>query len=288
LAVGEPFSSGRVKRYPLAGLAAEAGAELVHDTLEAVDAARLSVRIGSGATIDYGALLVCPGVRARSAFESALTIDDSRMDELLHGLVQDIEEGYVKRLAIVIPAPLPWPLPAYELALMVSERAWDMQVSTQVTLLTPEERPLAVFGPQASLEVSRLLAERHVDVVTSAYCEMPTPRTIRIHPGNQTLEFDRVVALPALCGPGIEGLPRDGGGFIPIDEYAHVRGVEHVWAAGDATDFPVKHGGVAAQLADTAAQSIASSAGACSPPPPFDPKKSQKKDKIQKKNKKKK
>lgn len=175
LAVAEPFSCGRVRRYSLAVLAAEAGAELVHDTLEAVDAVRQSIRTGGGARIDYDALLVCPGVRAQPAFEFALTVDDSGMDELLHGLVQDVEEGYVTRLAIVVPAPLPWPLPAYELALMVSERVWDMQVSTHVTLLTPEERPLAVFGPQASLGVSRLLAERHVDVVTSAYCEMPTP-----------------------------------------------------------------------------------------------------------------
>jgi sulfide:quinone oxidoreductase len=271
LAVEEPFSAGGAKHYPLAGLAAEAGAELVHDTLEAVDAERQSARTGSGSGIDYDALLVCPGVRAEPAFELALTIDDRRMDELLHGLVQDVEGGYVRRLAFVIPAPLPWPIPAYELALMVSERAWDMQVDTHVTLLTPEERPLAVFGTEASLELSRLLAERHVDVITSAYCEMPTPRTIRVRPGDQTFEFDRIVALPALRGPAIEGLPQDGGGFIPIDEYVRVRGVERVWAAGDATDFPVKFGGVAAQMADTAAQSIAALAVGCEEPPPFDP-----------------
>jgi sulfide:quinone oxidoreductase len=271
LAVAEPFSSGGVKRYALTGLAAEAGAELVHDTLLGVDAERRSVVTGSGRRIGYDALLVCPGVRAEPAFDPALTVDDTRMDELLHGLVQDVEEGYVRRLAVVVPAPPPWPLPAYELALMVSERAWEMQADTHVTLLTPEERPLALFGTQASSEVSRLLAERQVDVVTSAYCEMPTPRMVRVHPGDRTLEFDRVVALPSLRGPSIEGLPRDGGGFIPVDEYGRVRGVEHIWAAGDATDFPVKHGGVAAQLADTAAQSIASVAGACQPPPPFDP-----------------
>jgi sulfide:quinone oxidoreductase len=271
LAIAEPFTSGRVKRYPLARLASEAGAELVHDTLEEVDPVRRSVRTGGGARIDYDALLVCPGVRAEPALDAALTIDDARMDELLHGLVQDVEDGYVRRVAVVVPAPVPWPLPAYELALMLSERAWDMQVDTHVTLLTPEQRPLAVFGTQASLELSRLLADRHVDVITSAYCEMPTPRTVEVHPGDRTFEFDRVVALPHLRGPAIDGLPYDGGGFLPVDEYGKVRGVEHVWAAGDATDFPVKHGGVAAQMADTAAQSIAAAAGACEAPPPFDP-----------------
>ena len=154
---------------------------------------------------------------------------------------------------------------------MSAERAWDMQLPMRVTVLTPESTPLAAFGGDASLEVSRLLTERHVDVVTSAYCEVPDSKSITIHPGDRTLEVDRVVALPALKGPAVPGLPRDGGGFIPVDAYGRVRNVEHVWAAGDGSDFPIKHGGVAAQLADTAAQSIASLTGAWSLTEPFDP-----------------
>jgi sulfide:quinone oxidoreductase len=166
---------------------------------------------------------------------------------------------------------MPWPLPGYELALMTSARAWDMQVPVEVTVLTPEPRPLAVFGLEASREVSLLLAERHVDVITSAYCEVPSEKAIRIHPGESTLEVDRIVSLPALRGPEVAGLPRDGDGFIPVDQYGRVRGVDGVWAAGDGTSFPIKHGGVAAQLADTAAQSIATLTGACSAPDPFEP-----------------
>ena len=37
---------------------------------------------------------------------------------------------------------------------------------------------------------------------------------------------------------------------------------DHVWAAGDATDFPLKQGGIATQQADVAARSIAARAGA--------------------------
>ncbi len=37
---------------------------------------------------------------------------------------------------------------------------------------------------------------------------------------------------------------------------------QRVYAAGDATDFPVKYGGIAAQQADVVAQSIAALAGA--------------------------
>jgi hypothetical protein len=55
------------------------------------------------------------------------------------------------------------------------------------------------------------------------------------------------------------------------DGYGQVRGVENVWAAGDATDFAVKHGGIAAQQADAAALSIAGLAGAPLQPKPFEP-----------------
>ena len=271
MSVAEPFSSGAAQRYPLARLAAEADAELLHDALVEVDTENRHVRTSSGKDLSYDELLVGLGAMMHPSFEHATIVDDARIDELLHGLVQDIEQGLVRHLAVVVPAPAPWPLPAYEIALMSSERAWDMEVQMRVTVLTPESRPLAAFGGEASLEAERLLTERHVEVVTSAYCEVPDSKTIRIHPGDRALEVDRVVALPALRGPAVSGLPRDGGGFIPVDAYGRVRNVEHVWAAGDGTDFPVKHGGVAAQLADTAAQSIASLTGASIAPEPFDP-----------------
>jgi hypothetical protein len=51
----------------------------------------------------------------------------------------------------------------------------------------------------------------------------------------------------------------------------HVAGLETVWAAGDATWFPIKQGGLAAQQADTAARSIATRAGAHVPIEPFQP-----------------
>jgi sulfide:quinone oxidoreductase len=271
MAVGEPFSASWARHYPLAELAARAGAEFVQDALASVDPQRRLARTSSGAERAYDALLVCVGTKMHAAFEHVTTVDDRRIDELLHGLVQDLEGGNVKSLAVIVPAPPPWPLPAYELALMCAERAWDMQSDTKITLVTPEERPLGLFGANASTELARLLSERRVGVITSAYCEVPEPRTIVIHPGDRSLHADRIVALPALDGPGIDGLPQDGGGFIPVDEYGRVRDVDGVWAAGDGTDFPIKHGGVSAQLADTAAASIAALTGASGPPPPFDP-----------------
>lgn len=269
--VREPFSSGYADRFSLAKLAQQAGAELVRDTVVKVDAGGQTAHTAGGLEIGYDALLVGVGATIHEKFEHATTVDDARMDEVLHGLVQDIEGGYVGRLAIVVPAPVPWPLPAYELALMASERAWDMQADMDITLLTPERSPLDIFGAAASHALLELVAARRIEVVTSAYCEIPQAKTVVVHPRGRTVGADRVIALPQLRGPALDGLPEDGGGFIPVNEYGQVRGIERVWAAGDATDTPIKQGGVAAQLADTAAQAIAQLAGAPLQVSPFTP-----------------
>jgi sulfide:quinone oxidoreductase len=271
LSVGEPFNASRAESYPLGPLADSAGASLVHDTLASVDPDQRLIRTGSGAVLSYDALLVGVGAALQPFADHATNVDDRRMDELLHGLVQDIEEGYTRRLAIIIPAPMPWPFPAYELALMASGRAWDMQTELDVTVLTPEHAPLEAFGAEASRAVSQMLSERRIEVVTAAYCEVPRSGLVVVHPGGRIIAAERVVALPQLVGPDISGLPSDGGGFIPIDEYGRVRGLDRVWAAGDGADYPLKQGGVAAQLADTAARAIAALAGVLMETPPFAP-----------------
>ena len=77
--------------------------------------------------------------------------------------------------------------------------------------------------------------------------------------------------MPRIIGPDIEGL-RSTRGFIPIDSHCAVPGTEgRVFAAGDATAFPIKHGGLGAQQADAAAAAIAVRAGVGTRVPPFQP-----------------
>ncbi len=271
MTVREPFSFGRAQRYPLDEMTGEIGFELVHDALQSVDPAGRIVHTESGGERRYDALLLAPGANARPRFEHATTIDDSRLDEVLHGLIQDVEGGYTKRVAFVVPPRMGWPLPVYELALMTARRAYDMNASVAITILTPEDAPLAVFGDGASRVVTDLLADSHIDVIASAYCEIPQSGHIHVSPGDRRLEVDRVIALPELDGPSVPGLPVAEDGFIPVDLHCQVRDVERVYAAGDATDFAIKHGGIAAQQADAAAQAIAALAGAPVEPEPFHP-----------------
>jgi len=271
MAVIEPFGYPPAQRFSLAAIAGDIGAELLHDRLAAVAPSERVVQTDSGVQHRYDALVLGIGGRIRARYEHAITLEDTRSKELLRGLIEDVESGYVRRLAFVVPPSMAWPLPVYELALFTAKRAREMHVELAATLLTPEDSPLAVLGDGVSRGVSELLADRGIEVITSAYCEVPEIGQVEIAPGNRRLEVDRVVALPELHGPGVPGLPEAPDGFIPVDSHCQVRGVERVYAAGDATDFAIKHGGIAAQQADTAAQAIAALAGAPVEPETFHP-----------------
>jgi sulfide:quinone oxidoreductase len=270
--VTEPFGGVVARHYPLEEIARDAGAELVLDTFKWLDADGRSVHTGGGETIQYDALLLAPGAVLRPAFSHALTLDDALLDEQLHGLIQDVEGGYVRSLAFLAPTPMPWPMPLYELALMTARRAYDMNVEVSITLVTPEDAPLAVFGAPVSEAVAQLLEANNILAMTSAHAETPQVGHVSVRPGARQLRVDRVVALPELFGPSLPGVPTgSAGGFIPVDVHCRVPTLERVWAAGDATDFAVKMGGIAAEQADVAAQAIAAVAGAPIEPDPFHP-----------------
>jgi sulfide:quinone oxidoreductase len=272
LRVREPFGYSEARRYPLAEIAKDIGAELIADAFKWLEPEQSVVHTDGGQALEYDALMLAIGARLNPAFEHAVTIDDRRLDEQLHGLIRDVEDGYVHKLAFIAPPAMPWPLPIYELALMTASRAYDMGADLSITVATPEDAPLALFGSSVSGAVEQLLTERGIMVITSAHCEVPSAGHVSIHPGARTLQVDRIVALPRLSGPSTPGVPTDApDGFIPIDEHCRVRGLERVFAAGDATDFAVKFGGIAAQQADTAAESIAALAGAPVKPSKFQP-----------------
>jgi sulfide:quinone oxidoreductase len=272
MAVREPFGYTTARRYELAEIARDVGAELCVDSFKWLEPEARRVHTDGGGTLGYDALVLALGARRYDRYPHALTLDDARLDEQLHGLIQDIEGGYTHSVAFVAPSRMPWPLPIYELALMTASRAHDTNARVSVTIATPEDAPLAIFGSKVSDEVQLMLEEHGILTLTSAHCEVPASGRVVIHPGSRELHVDRVVALPELCGPAVPGVPKDAeGGFIPVDVEYRVRGLERVYAVGDAADFPIKHGGMAAQQADTAAESIAALAGVAIKPAPFNP-----------------
>ena len=275
LAVAEPFALGAARRTPLADAARTAGATFVQAPLSAVDVANQTVALGDGETLPYDALVLATGAAAQPAFGDAQVFnwDDTSSADAIGGLLRDLEEGYSQRLTIVIPPGPGWPLPAYELALLIAGDARGMGMSPEITLVTPEQAPLAIFGARAVEVVTEELEQSGIRVELGAYAEVePGPPTaIVMRPSGRRLEGGRILALPRLRGRAPQGIPADPDGFVSVDAHGRVVGAEHVWAAGDGIAFPVKFGGLAAEQADAAAADIAADAGAPVERTPFRP-----------------
>ena len=271
MTVAEPFSFAGASRYSLARIARDADAELLPGTLDCVDHGRRLAHTGDGQALPYDALVLALGARISPRYRHAVTIDDRTMEETLRGVIQDVELGYIESIAFVAPGRMAWPLPLYELALMTAGRAYDMNVELPVTVVTPEDSPLAIFGEEASRNVAELLEKSRIETITSAYAEVPEQGEIVIHPGDRHLHASRIVALPQLYGPPAHGFPLSHEGFIRVDRFGRVPTCGPLFAAGDATDFAVKQGGVGSQQADVVAESIAKLAGVEIEPKPFHP-----------------
>jgi sulfide:quinone oxidoreductase len=190
---------------------------------------------------------------------------------MLRRIRAELSAGWVKRVAFVAPGSAAWTLPLYQLALLTAREARSMGIDdAELVVVTAEERPLALFGPIVSASVAQLLDERGIAFVGSARADLRGEDIVLV-PGGRRLPAQRVFALPELRGPALPGIPCDAHGFVPADPHGRVRGLENVFAAGGVTTFPVKEGGIAAQQADAAAQSVAARHGCPIEPRPFRP-----------------
>jgi sulfide:quinone oxidoreductase len=247
VAIQEPFSRPPARRYPLRKIVRHTDAEWVQEALEWVDPEGQVAHTAEGRGIAYDALLLAVGARTDVPYEHVTVFDDAHADDTYRGLVQDVEEGYTRSVALLLPEGPAWPLPIYELALMTAERAVSMGMEgIGVHVVTAEPEPLAAFGHAASAVVSELLESARVVVHLASRAEVPASRKLRVRPEGRELEPGRIVAMPRLVGPRIRAVPADHDGFT----------------AGDAANLHVKHGGLGAQMADTAADGIAALAGA--------------------------
>jgi sulfide:quinone oxidoreductase len=128
-------------------------------------------------------------------------------------------------------------------------------------LVTPEPRPLALLGAEAASLVAAELAHRGVRFVGGSIPGRVCGGGALTVESGPPLKADRVVAVPQLRGPRITGIPANRWGFVPTDMVGRVEGMPDVYAAGDTTTFPIKHGGLATQHADRIAHTIAAGLG---------------------------
>lgn len=269
-AVEELFDVATVHHYELPDLVERIGGHFHLEGIAAVDAAAGKATTESGEVLDFDYLIAASGVHSTPAVPGAITfwgVGDQETREVFN----DLLEGKIKGLALTAPGPGSWDLPLYELALLAESRLPDeLKETTRLIIVTPEERPLRVFGRPVSEAIAKLLAARGIETVLATHAVEFDGSNLTTVPAGK-IEVDAVVTLPRLAGKFIEGLPHDDEGFIPIDDHCQVLRTENVFAIGDVTSFPVKQGGVATQQADVAATVIAARVGAAVEPLTFDP-----------------
>ena len=258
--VARPFSKGKVPTVPLTTIARDVGADLVRSPVSEIDTAAREV-VSEQERIPYDALVVAVGARPVPAFPRALTFTAEPDPDALNGLLRDLEERYSHRVAFVAPPGVGWTIPVYELALLTAAEVEGMGVDdADIRVVTAEPRPLSIFGTAASETVERLLHAAGITLHAGAQATQRDDGALVL--GDEVLKGYRVVAIPRLEGPAFPGLPADADGFIPVDEYGRVQGLEGVYAAGDGADWEIKQGGLATQQADVIAAVIARDAGA--------------------------
>jgi sulfide:quinone oxidoreductase len=267
LSVTVPFDGSEPVRFGLAELAAEIGASVTRGALTGIDAWRHLAHTSTNRDLEYDVLLVACGALPLAAIRGAVTFRGPADVDLVRHVLEEAARGEIRSLAFVVPWGAAWSLPAYELALMAGAHA---PTGLALWLVTPEFEPLQLYGPPASAAVRELLSSHGVNLATGAYVERFENGQLRLASGG-LMDVDRAIALPRLAGAPIDGIPQTIEGFVPVDDHGRVHGVSDVYAAGDITSFPVKHGGLATQQALAAAETIAANAGAYVEPKPFRP-----------------
>jgi sulfide:quinone oxidoreductase len=260
-ALGAPFGGAPAQHVDLAELAAEHGAWFVHGALASVDADAHTVTTREGAQLPYDVLVVAVGAAPRLPWGHALALDVTT-PRMLRRLRREAAKPAMSRLVVALPPGPHWPLPGYELALMLArqERVTDLVID----LVTPEREPLQVFGPVVSEAVAAQLEQAGVRLHLGRKMTLAggDPVKVRLTPGAESFDADLVVAVPDLLPHSLRGLPINDQGFLPVDAHGRLSGARDIYAAGDCAAFAVKQGGLATQQADAAALHIAARVGA--------------------------
>lgn len=252
LSVNQPFGSDPPPSVSLDSFCREQGCTHHRERFAEIWPDSQRALTESGEELPYDALVVCPGARHNTpraervlpSGERALVFNGPDRVADVRRLVRDAH-GADGEIVFEIPAGPSWPLPLYELAMLAAHEL--RATRARVAVASPEAEPLEVLGPEGSRQVAALLDGFGVRFVSTRDAA-PPPTSLR-------------VTLPELDVPEIPGVPQGPNGFIPTGPDMRVPGAGPVWAAGDATWFPLKQGGIAAQQADVAATQIAELAG---------------------------
>ncbi|MDE3076025.1 MAG: NAD(P)/FAD-dependent oxidoreductase [Chloroflexota bacterium] len=254
--------------HDIRGLSAK-GIEVIINDVQAVDVQRQRVVTGS-AELPYDYLLVALGAdyapETISGFsEAAYNFYDSSEAHRLHSALAELKEGRV--VVLITRTPFKCPAAPYEAAFLVDAllAVQGVREIVEIALYTPEPQPMPVAGRVVGEALENMLQERRI-----AY--HPKRTVQRIDAARKQIEFgdgdktgfDLLIGVPPhVAPPAVRGLVGPAG-WIPVSSDTMATAQEGIFAIGDVTTIPLKHGlplpkaGVfAAAQAEVAARNIA-------------------------------
>ncbi len=152
--------------------------------------------------------------------------------------IQALERG---RLVIAI-ASLPYRCPPAPYGLALALRAYYQAQAraVEVTLVTPEPRPLDALGERASTYLRELLADGHVELRTSASIDVGASRDGMLAlTGGEPLPYDLGLIVPPHARPDWLAPYAGASALVPVDGRLRVQGAQQMWAVGDVAATPL-------------------------------------------------
>ncbi|TAK20127.1 MAG: NAD(P)/FAD-dependent oxidoreductase [Chloroflexota bacterium] len=258
------------------------GIRLVQGKASVIDTVSRTVTAG-GEDIPYDHLVVATGASMRAEeipgmAEHAYMIwtpeEMLRLRVGFDGLLVAADAGKERRVLFLVPPRNKCSGPLYEMVMMLDSwlRQHHARSKVNITWSTYEQGYIQAFGPRLNTLVSSEFDRRGI-VGHRGYAVSRIEPNEVVYANGETLGFDLLVAFPPyVAATTFAGLPSDDRGFIATDlATRRVRGLDNVFAVGDAGDFPVKQAFLAFLQADAAADAIASDILGEKPSVAFDP-----------------
>jgi sulfide:quinone oxidoreductase len=183
-----------------------------------------------------------------------------RLRSAYQELVEKTRGGERRKLLFLIPPNNRCAGPLYEMVMMTDTwlRQQGVRGQVEMTWTTYEGTFIQAFGPRLHEVVTAEFGERGIRGLTEHIVSHVEPG-VAYYRNGESLPYDLLVTFPPYTSRlWFEHLPTDNRGFIHVDpDSRRVHGKDGIFAAGDATDFPVKQAFLALLQADAAADHIA-------------------------------
>ena len=276
-----PFGLDPAKlRVPLAKPLASRGIEFVHGRAEGIDTASGRIELGAETLpYDHAVLATGSGMRPEEIpglAEHAEVIwtpeEMLRLRTAFVALAEAGRRGERRRVHFLVPPNNKCAGPLYEVALMLETwlRRQKARASVEIVWSTYESSYIQAFGPRLHELVVDEFDRRRISGHTGHVVERVDAGGAEFAGGTR-VEHDLLVSFPPyVAATTFPGLPADDRGFLTTKlETREV--ADHVYAPGDAGDFPVKQAFLAFLQADAVASRIASEALGVGSAAEFDP-----------------